>query len=597
MYIMASRRASRRTAPQLADHARLGGLAAGAEMGMWTGALWWLAASTNARADEPPSSASAGSSSVTLHESFQLKYRRIDQRLPDPADVPIFDYVEQINRLVTTASSGAWTFGVQVDEVALFANRYYFVDELVVERDLVLDGTPNVFPMQFDAYVVPEKARAEVTGEWGQLLLGDAYAAFGRGVALNLNRNVDIDVDTSIQGARALLRPGSWDVTVIAGQANRQQVFQDNPNGGIRGDLRHLVVGARAERYGLGPANLGAHAVVFDFVETAGWAGSVEGLGGPDAAVFGLTTELALGGLDLYVESDGFAYGRDHPSPLGEGASDLGYAVYGSAAAYPGPLVVLLEGKRYLQAERVNASLATELYEVATAPSLEYERVILEDSTATLNSNDVWGGRVEVAWSAIPGELAPSLAMGVFRDVDTTGLHFNDVPETVFHPLIGTEWIASEIALLANAGYRHDERDGSQAGADRLAHGDVTFDFPLPGRLSADVSLAALRFWWGINGELQQAPFSQAETSYSLTWGGKVTATWSLDYTTNPLVDTTGNLSENLYTGGQLQLKLGSDLVLKAFYGVQKAGIRCAGGQCRKLPGFDGAQVSLLTSL
>jgi NADH-quinone oxidoreductase subunit L len=37
-------------------------------------------------------------------------------------------------------------------------------------------------------------------------------------------------------------------------------------------------------------------------------------------------------------------------------------------------------------------------------------------------------------------------------------------------------------------------------------------------------------------------------------------------------------------------------LTIKAFYGAYKSGIRCSGGQCRVLPGFEGARVSLVAS-
>ena len=59
-------------------------------------------------------------------------------------------------------------------------------------------------------------------------------------------------------------------------------------------------------------------------------------------------------------------------------------------------------------------------------------------------------------------------------------------------------------------------------------------------------------------------------------------------------MNTTGNLSEATYGGLELQVKPTPALTAKAFYGAQKAGIRCSGGQCRLLPGFEGARFSLV---
>ncbi|MEQ1506822.1 MAG: hypothetical protein ABMB14_31635 [Myxococcota bacterium] len=558
---------------------------------------WWVALSGAARAQDAGADAdpgAAGGRAVSFVDDFELRYWQLDQRLPDPADVPVFDYVEQVNRLNANATVGAWSFAAQIDEVALFGDRYYLDDVLYLERDLTTEGLPNVFGsgrLGDTAYANLEKVRATVEGDWGSLSLGDSYVAFGRGIALNLNRNVDIDIDTSVQGAKAVLRPGAWDITLVAGQANKQQVFQDNPNVLLQGDRRHLVAGVRAERFGLGPANLGAHAVVYDFVADPGFSASVEELEPFDVVAGGATAEVVgVGGVDAFVEGDVFGFGQNQPSPTDD-AADVGYALYGSTSFYPGPFVVLIEGKRYDQSERINATLGPELYEIAVAPTLEYERVVTEDSSATLNSNDVYGGRVQVDWSAVPQKLVPYVAVAAFRDLDTGGAHFNDVPETIVHPTAGFEWLDGELAMLLNGGVRFDDRDGDTEGADRQAHGDLAFKFPLGGGLSGDVAIQAESFHWGVNA-LQQRDYFEAETSWGLAYKSAVALTAFVDTTTNPLVSTTGNVSGPVYAGGELQLKPGKATTLKLFYGAQKAGIRCSGGQCRQMPGFEGARLS-----
>ncbi len=100
-------------------------------------------------------------------------------------------------------------------------------------------------------------------------------------------------------------------------------------------------------------------------------------------------------------------------------------------------------------------------------------------------------------------------------------------------------------------------------------------------------------FRWGVN-PLQQEDYLEAETGYTLAWGSKAGLTAYLDYTTNPLVNTTGNLSDATYGALEVQVKPSPAVTLKAFYGAQKAGIRCSGGQCRQLPGFEGARFSMV---
>ena len=93
----------------------------------------------------PPPKEEEKRARAVFTEDFEIRYWVKDDRLEDPNDVPVFNYVEQVNRLNAVVGYGRWTFAAQVDEVALFANRYYLDDVLRIERQLVLDGVPNVF--------------------------------------------------------------------------------------------------------------------------------------------------------------------------------------------------------------------------------------------------------------------------------------------------------------------------------------------------------------------------------------------------------------------------------------------------------------------
>lgn len=523
--------------------------------------------------------------SVTATNDLEIRYRVEAERLPGFPDRAVFNYVEQVDRFNLAVSRGPWALLLQVDQVVLAANRYVLDGASYWERDLVAPGVFSPLPGQ--TYVNPEKVQVRFAGDTLTWQLGDFYAAFGTGIALNVARNVDIDVDTSIQGAHVLWRSGDWDLTALVGQANRQQVQQDNPNLAIRGDLRHAVAAVRAVRYGLGPASLGLHGVAWDFVEESGWGPGLRELGTtPDVLVAGATVEV-LAAVDALVEVDVF----HHPTAVtfGGAAPEPGLALYGSAVAYLGETTWQLEAKRQHNAERVNAPVAGELYEVAVAPTLEYERAITEDSSATVNSNDLYGARLRMDWSAAEGAV-PYAALAVFHDRDTGVLHFNRVPENVVHGLVGAEVFAEALTVLANLGYRHDERIGG-GGADRLLHGDLEVKVPVAGELHADLALAGELFRWGDNA-LQQADYGEVEAAFSLLHGSAVALTWFTDFTTNPLVPSEGNLGQTLYGAVEVQVKPTPAWTLRGFYGAYKAGIRCSGGQCRQLPGFEGARIA-----
>lgn len=552
---------------------------------MFLGVLWMTFALAQDAADV----------STSFSNDFEMRYWMLDKRLSDPADVPVFNYLEQVNRFNASATSGRWTLEFQVDQVALFANQYYLDDVLYTENQLLSPEVSSPFP-DF-SYANPEKLRVRYDADDYSLTIGDAYVAFGRGLALNMNRNVDIDLDSSVQGVKGVFRPGAWDITMVAGQANRQQVFQDNPNLLLQPDYRHTLGGLRLERFGLGPANIGAHSVVYTFAEDKGLTeGFPSSDNGVDAVVSGATAEfMGVAGIDWFVEGDVFQYpSRDLVATLDPKDQDKpGYGMYGSMAFYPGRTVWLVEGKRYKNTELLNSALGRELYEVSVAPTLEYERAINEDTSATVNSNDVWGARVRMDWSAKPGELVPYWSVAVYRDLELGTLHFNRKPETIIHPVIGVEFIQDRSAALVNVGYRVDDRDGSNLGQDEQFFGDAALKFPMPGAFQGELQTALEFYQWGANA-FQQTDYAEMENSLTINYGPDVAFIFYNDYSNNPLVVSTGNLTDTLYGAFELQVKPTSSLTMKAFYGAYKAGIRCAGGQCRQLPGFEGGRVSMV---
>jgi hypothetical protein len=539
-------------------------------------------------------------------EDAEIRYWTSDARLPGYPDNAVFNYVEQVNRVTVNGSqslpSGATnSIFLQVDEVALFANRYRMDGRIVEENDLTADALLSPYPCCVYANV--EKVRLQRDGKTSSWALGDSYVAFGRGTALNLNRNVDIDIDTSIQGVRTMFRPGAWDVQAVIGTVNRQQVFQDNPNRALKPDMRHGVGGFRVDRYGLGPANVGLHGVAWDFVTEEGFDGFGT-LGTLDAYVGGGSVEaVGVLGLDTFFEADGVFYpaqslvGVNAASETPEASG--GYTLYLSSSAYVGKTTWLFEAKRYKDAERLNGLLGQEGYKVSVPPTLEYERVITEDSSAALGSNDITGARLRVDITAIPVKLVPYVSLAAYHDADVEGLHFNDVAENIVHPVVGVEAVGDEWALLLNGGYRLDDRAGGDFGADRQTHTDIDVKFPIAGKWQGDVTAAFERYQWGKN-PIQQQDYSEIESAITIQRGSDVSFIFYTDYSDNPLVNSIGNLDgflffdERNYAAFEVQVKPADAWTIKAFYGAYKAGIRCSGGQCRQLPGFEGARVSVV---
>jgi hypothetical protein len=527
---------------------------------------------------------------------FRFRYRMVDRLEPGfEEDFPnLHDYLEQVERINLLGTAGPYALGIQVDQVGLYRNRYILDDEMM--RSWQLHDSTVDFPSE-DVLLVPEKVFLTWEGDSLSLGAGDVYASFGRGIALNVIKNTDVDIDTSIRGAKAAYNVGPAELTVISGLTNKQQISRNNINLGISDDIAHMISGAQLMLYGIGPAQIGVHSVLTRFGrdrETAGYERYTEGL---DAVVTGADVELfGLAGIDWYLEGDVFTYFDETLMPEeteGEGLLDsTPHVLYGSMSFYPVGTVVLIEGKHTKNAERINTFVASDVWELSTPPSLEYERMITEDSSATVNSNDAFGGRIRIDVPIKPSVLTPFMAVSAFRDLDTEGLHFNEVPETIVHPVLGVQYLPTGKIIMLNAGFRQDFRDDSDY-KDQLAHFDAEYSTPLFGDEGLEINLSGWKFWWGDD---HHSDFITLQNALVWRHGDQWDFILYQDWSNNTQLQSVGNLTDELYGALELRYKPTNALSIRTLVGAYKAGIRCSGGQCRMLPGFEGGELAVTAS-
>ncbi|MEL6347992.1 MAG: DUF6029 family protein [Myxococcota bacterium] len=550
------------------------------------------------------------SSTLLVNSETYIRYRHIDDTLPGFEDREfLLDFGEQVERLNLSLTKNRFTMGTQIDQVALFFNKYILDGELVRNPQLYTD--PQIISPFEDILVVMEKIYLQQRWNALEVTVGDTYATFGRGIALNVVRNAAIDIDSSIRGGKAIVHAGDMDFTVVSGLTNRQQVNRLNFNIGLDQDPPHMISGGRIEHYALGPVQAGVHGTIARFAraqdfDKPGITRYEEDL---DVSVTGATVEaLGVLGADWYIEGDLFNYRT--PEIAGQEDPLNGWIVYGSSSFYPGPFVILLDGKVSKNTERINSFIAlvpNNPWEMSTPPTLEYERVITEDSAATVNSNDVFGARARVDWAIKPGEIIPYASMVVLRDNDLVG-HFNRSPETIVHPLVGGQFFPDDKIIIVNGGFRRDIRDDPEEGFDQLVHVDGEVTFPLFGEEALEVAVSVRRFRFGENIQGQE-PFISMENALVWKRGEKLDLILYQDWTDNPLflADGVGNMDrvvtalfdqdwgENLFLALEAQYKPNPGSELSVFLGAYKAGIRCSGGQCRQLPGLNGGQLTYTT--
>ncbi|MFK7929338.1 MAG: hypothetical protein AB8H79_14180 [Myxococcota bacterium] len=585
-------------------------------------ALWLL---TPALAQDDPKKVS-----VNVTVDSEVRMQRYN---PSPFDwtggsKPRF--VEEVTRVTGRANTGRWSFQAQIDQVAFIGLPHIVDGESKTNTPIMYapcfldDGicvsnpfgnTDNRSADRF--YMNPEKLAVSWTGDNVEVTVGDFYGAFGVGSSLNLNRNVDNDTDTSIQGVKVVARPGDWEVTGVFGTLNNQQVFQDNPMPSLLdGDRRHIVAGARLERFGLGPADVGIHGVMYDFVSDKGMRGALDELGSaPDVVSGGASTYLSAGGVDWNVQADVFAYPEADLDPRiwAEGETKApGHALYGAGVWFWGNTTWQAEFKRYKNVYRMNNVVpVAQGFQIVAPPTMELERAINIDTAAVTGSNDLTAGLLRVDIEAADGVL-PYIALGVGRDTDTVNAaQKSPVPESIFQIQAGAEILRDHWSLILDAVGRVDRKDRSDGinyGEDVQLYAAADIKAPLPIGAGTQISLIGHHFNPGATGEGEAEDLKANTPSWhEFNASCTVLATSNLgitgfyDHTTNPVagsgaIGTGGNLSEKwpaAYGAGELFWKPSSSWTIKAFHGGYAAGIRCSGGQCRNVPAFTGSRISV----
>ena len=204
--------------------------------------------------------------------------------------------------------------------------------------------------------------------------------------------------------------------------------------------------------------------------------------------------------------------------------------------------------------------------------------MITEDSSATVNSNDVIGGRMRIDYPIKPAVLTPYTSVSVFYDKDLQGLHFNIVPERIVHPMLGVQYTENATVLLLNVGYRVDDRisdktlDNGDQGQDSLIHLDGSC-VPLFGHeaLELNTSMAVLMG----NNPVDHEDFMTMQNAVVWRHGEDIDFIVYQDYTTNTQLQSVGNI-----TDGSIWLEAkyrpSPETSLRVLAGAYKAGIRCS---------------------
>lgn len=491
------------------------------------------------------------------------------------------NYYDVFEKLNIIGSHGPWTAALRLDGAL-------FLDAPVNDPD---GSPPCVGSLELGSSRYPprwatlEKIAARYNDGDFDVTLGDSYVSFGRGLTLSLRKVDELGVDTTLRGAKAILRHRIVEGTLVAGTPNMGNI--DESEGWQADDPWDFASGGRVEVEALDGMRLGGHGVLYAFERTdydERWF-----LWGPT-----FDAPRLLPYLGLYLE--GVQQRRTDP----EGETATGNGVYGTATVYAGRATVLVEGKAYGDLAVVKPVIVDHRnQEIEAFRPVQYnvpptaERLLQDLENPQAN---VRGARARFDWAFAPS-LTTYVNYGLFQEqeeiyqdprLEAGEPGFGDIlGGTIHDPYAGGDvrWDQGRSRFTLEAGTRYVfvKRDVTVG---RDIHVDANLTQVLPHRFAMELHAQD-------NERLRALPgfdekFRKGSLQASLKWRSTVSASFILDFSTE--------FSRTWYPGGQLDWTFTTPMFatsskLSLFVGSRRGGLKCVSGVCRVFPAFDGVRL------
>lgn len=445
-------------------------------------------------------------------------------------------------------------------------------------------------------FYLPERIYATAARPELDLIFGDFYASFGKGIALNVVKLDQLGQDTAIRGGKLIIHHSDLELTLLGGQVN----FLDTDEAtGLRAPWgTDPLVAGRIEYRFFDTVVAGAHGV---FVMTDLPAGTGSRTPGADHhTVWGVSVELPNlrdGLLALAAEFDlqsSREQGTDRRGFDAIGSGLPGAAAYGSATLNLGGLTVLAEGKYY------------DDYLLGAAPATGEPYALLYSQPPTLErikaridgTSKIGGGRLKLEYNL--GALGPvELRLIANYALFKSWFYAED-------HLVHDAWGGFELQWQEGTGLLHvtsGMRREAEIESGQLHRRDLFVELDFEQKLAARHSLK-------LTSELvfRQEPnllrgttedWIEGEVVLSYKWAPRLSLGVFYEHQGEPQIVREREKSSPLlgaesYLGGTAQyfFDAGTYLALRA--GQNREGIKCLNGLCRRQPSFAGVQLSFV---
>ena len=583
---------------------------------------------------------------VTESTSVLYAWDNRDFAPNDVASLVNDDWGVWYNRLNLQATAGDFRFGLRLD------NAWYFTSpdptavalELTRRRPESAAGLPAPtyfrnkvheagaeLSNRYINWLYPAKLYATWSRRELEVTVGDLYAELGHGLVLSVRKRDELSSDDTVRGARVNGRFRLGDVrvglTALGGSLNPLRLDE--------GSGRYLGVDASVTPGFLKLTEAGMpRAVATDFVRSAADCRAFATCTyAPDRLVAGqLTLEFAsvrlgtqgsflarqaaltndsvrsadaIGTVSQSLElatADGSGSFQIEAATQKLGQNDgerelpAGHAVYASATFALAPLVLLVEAKHYRRffplLANVNVANAREFSQLAWSAPPTAEASFVDTEFGSSNTC-VTGGRARADVALARGVSA----FGWFGFFETFGEVPNDRCEVapayrndIFDVASGFELRSrdSRSRATVTAGARFDDADDELAPDVRAsrAYRELYARYDAVKALGGPFTLELQGFHRRRRRPLEGSPepWFEGEHTTGLGIGSAWTFAVGVEYDTNLQ-------PPDAYLNGLIRFRPTPDSTIALFGGQRRSSLRCVGGVCRVVPGFEGVRL------
>ncbi len=558
-----------------------------------------------------------------------------------------YGYGSFLNRLNVALRWYGFTAGMRLDS-SVYWRRPKDRDNLsvtpaTVERDGSTRFRNAVYPAKM--WLTYDRPGLEVTA-------GDAYAQFGRGLALSMRKLDDLGVDTTLRGGKVQWQKDPFAVTFLAGFANPSRVDEATARTlFLREALASSTLGPQpvfgSDRlYGaeaqLGrgwPVTVAVRGVRFDrcapyryddkgrIIDNGLLSSPFGSCDSADKEQFGATLPNdSPGAASRHVDMLGAsievpnlwkhgkfylegAYQRREPfdSVIDKTASNFGNAVYAGATVTVGITTHTLEVKSYRNFYPVLASVdisyAPELSTVAYSAIPTAELITQDNMYGSFNAC-VNGGRYRVdvkllknffvygqaIYAHSKSEIAGGRCDELGHTIVPKGTDPNEVHARVVDGLTGFEWQFdnNRSQLFVSAGARSNDKDNGE-----FYYRETSFQYTFTKYIKGPYSFELT----GRHRQRREEDQNVRDKGVAQPWtqgehytAFKIAPKWVFS---QGIEYTTQIGFPTYYFNGVIVYRFTSNSSVRLFAGQQRGGLRCVSGICRFFPAYEGVRADL----